>query len=171
MLEKHHGLIHTLDLSYNPLSHLSVDYLLPFIKVHACYNVIWHNCDEINVQDPGCGLAHLNFGYTDIGTEGVEALAAALQLNKSVKNLQLNGCKIGRKGGIAIASMLQINPHIHTLGLRSADLDADSVIAMATVLQANRALTCVDLSRPLIYTLLEEPTIHLSRMLRVTKCN
>lgn len=120
-------------------------------------------------QHPGCSLACLNLGYTDIGTKGVEALAAALQLNKSVTNLQLNGCKLGRKGGIAIASMLQINPRIHTLGLRAADLDADSIIAMATVLQANRALTHVDLSRPLIYTLQEEPTVHISRMLRVCK--
>lgn len=119
------------------------------------------------MQEPSCSLAYLNLGYTDIGIEGVEALAAALELNKSVTNLQLNGCKIGRKGGIAVASMLQINPRIHTLGLRSTDLDTDSVIAMATVLQANRSLAHVDLSRPLIYTLQEEPTIHISRMLRV----
>ena len=121
------------------------------------------------MQDPNCSLVDLNLSYTEIGTEGVEALAGGLQLNKSVASLQLNGCKIGRKGGIAVASMLQINPRIHTLGLRSADLDADSIIAMATVLQANKALTCVDLSRPLIYTLQEEPTVHMSRMLRVRK--
>ena len=120
------------------------------------------------MQRAGCPLSHLDLSYTDIGVEGVEALAAALQFNSSVTNLQLNGCKMGRKGGIALASMLQINTHIRTLGLRAADLDADSVIAMSTVLQSNSSLTCVDLSRPLIFSLQEEPTIHLSRMLRVS---
>ena len=119
------------------------------------------------MQSDGCVLSYLNLSYTDVTGEGVELLSGALQLNKSVLNLQLNGCKIGRRGGIGLASMLQVNPVIQTLGLASADLDTDTVIAMATVLQANRALRKVDLSRPLLFSLQEEPAVHLSKMLKV----
>lgn len=132
-----------------------------------CMHAITSDMHAHTMQRPGCSMSHLDLGYTEIGVEGIEALAGALQFNRSITSLQLNGCKMGRKGGIALASMLQINTHIRSLGLRATDLDADSVIAMSTVLQANSSLACVDLSRPLIFTLQEEPTIHLSRMLRV----
>ncbi len=109
----------------------------------------------------------LDLSYTDISIAGVEAIANVLQLNRSVENLQLNGCKMGRKGGIAVASMLQVNQTVHALGLSSADLETDAVVAMCTVLQGNRALRAVDISRPLLHSLQEEPVVHLSRMLKV----
>ena len=109
----------------------------------------------------------LDLSHTDVTVEGVETLSSVLQLNKSVEVLELNGLKMGRKGGISVASMLQINHTIHTLGLSSADLETDSVIAMCTILQANKTLRVVNLSRPLLYSLQDEPTVHLFRMLRV----
>ena len=109
----------------------------------------------------------MNLSYTEVSGEGVETLSGGLQLNKSVASLQLHGCKMGRKGGISLASMLQVNPIIHTLGLAAADLDTDSIIAMATVLKANKTLRRVDFSRPLLFSLQEEPTVHLSKMLKV----
>ncbi len=123
----------------------------------------------VSLQSEGCSLSYLNLSHTGVTGEGVEALSGVLQFNKSVVNLQLNGCKIGHRGGISLASMLQVNPVIHTLGLCAADLDTASIIAMATVLQANRVLRKVDLSRPLFFSVQEEPTGHLSKMFKVCR--
>lgn len=118
-------------------------------------------------QDPACSLCSLDLSYNDLEAEGIGILSDALQFNKSVAKLELNGCKMGHKGGLQIASMLQVNVTIKRLGLGRTDLSTDCIIAMATVLQGNKALQSVDLSRPLLHSLLEETTVHLSKMLQV----
>lgn len=79
----------------------------------------------------------------------------------------LDGNSIGRKGGIQVAAMLQVNRTLTTLQLARTDLETDCIIAMATVLHGNSTLECVDLTRPLLHSKLEEPTIHISKMLQV----
>ena len=143
-------LVSVLDLCYNPLSNGSTAYLVHYLK------------------DPACSLQTLDLSYTDIVAEGIETLTDALQFNNSITNLQLNGCKMGHKGGISVATMLQVNSTIQQLGLAHCDLNTDSIIAMATVLLGNKALRNVDLSRPLLQSLQEETTIHLSKMLKVS---
>ena len=91
----------------------------------------------------------------------------SLQLNNSISTLVLDGCKIGHRGGISLASMLQVNKSIQRLGLAAADLDTDCIIAISTVLHGNKSVTTIDLSRPLLHSKLEEPTIHISKMLQV----
>lgn len=91
----------------------------------------------------------------------------ALQFNKSLHTIVLDGNTLGHVGGLQVAAMLQVNLSIARLGLASTDLDTDSVIAMATVLGANKVLRAVDISRPLLHSKMEESTIHLSTMLQV----
>lgn len=84
-----------------------------------------------------------------------------------MSTLSLGGCKIGHSGGIHIASMLQVNNTIRKLDLSSTDLDTDCVIAIATVLHGNKSVSSIDLSRPLLHSKFEETTVHISKMLQV----
>ena len=79
----------------------------------------------------------------------------------------MDGNPLQRKGGIQMAAMLQVNRTLERLSLAGTDLHTDCVIAMATVLQGNSTLKSLDLSRPLLHSKMEEPTIHMSRMLQV----
>lgn len=63
--------------------------------------------------------------------------------------------------------MLQVNKSIQKLSLSATDLDTDCLIALSTVLRGNRAVTSIDLCRPLLHSKLEETTIHISKMLQV----
>eukprot|EP00731_Ephydatia_muelleri_P015401 Em0008g1121a len=110
----------------------------------------------------------LNLSYNDItGSDGAILLSDALQFNRTLKAITLDGNPIGRKGGIQVAAMLQVNRTLTTLGLARTDLDTDCIIAVATVLHGNSTLECVDLTRPLLHSKQEEPTIHISKMLQV----
>ena len=46
-------------------------------------------------------------------------------------------------------------------------IELDSIIAFATVLNYNETLQGLNLDRPVLRTLGEEPTVHISKMLRV----
>ena len=66
-----------------------------------------------------------------------------------------------------MASMLQVNTTLKKLSMAHTDLHTDSVIAMATVLHGNQSISCIDMSRPLLHSHMEETTIHISKMLKV----
>ncbi|XP_032888092.1 leucine-rich repeat-containing protein 34-like [Amblyraja radiata] len=105
----------------------------------------------------------------DIGSNGAEWLAKALQLNISVRHLRVNGNKIGNKGGMHFATMLQLNRTLESLDIADCDLGIQCVIGLATVLNHNKALKSIDVGRPLVYTLQEEMTVHMADMLHVNQ--
>ncbi|XP_078265954.1 leucine-rich repeat-containing protein 34 isoform X1 [Rhinoraja longicauda] len=114
-------------------------------------------------------LIDLNLMCNDIGSNGAEWLAKALQLNISVKHLRMNGNKIGNKGGMHFATMLQLNNTLESLDLADCDLGIQSVIGLATVLNHNKSLKSINVSRPLVYSLQEEMTVHMADMLHVNQ--
>ena len=63
--------------------------------------------------------------------------------------------------------MLQVNTTLTHLTLSNTHLHTDCIIAIATVLHGNQTIQCLDLSRPLLHSCLEESTIHISKMLKV----
>ncbi|XP_043926015.1 leucine-rich repeat-containing protein 34 isoform X1 [Protopterus annectens] len=112
-------------------------------------------------------LRHLNLMCNDIATKGAEFLTKALLDNETLKQLRINGNKIGNKGGMHFASMLQINATLEELDLGDTDLGTQSLIALATVLTHNSTIKSINLSRPLLYDLQEETTVHMTKMLKV----
>ena len=81
--------------------------------------------------------------------------------------MSLDGNLLERKGGLDLASMLQVNSTLTHLALSNTHLHTDCIIAMATVLHGNQTIQCLDFSRPLLHSCLEESTIHISKMLKV----
>lgn len=96
----------------------------------------------------------------------MQAIAAALQLNSTLKSLNLAGNKFANKGGMYMASMLQVNTTLEHINLADTDLGAESVIAFATVLNQNSTVTYLNINRPLIQSRQEETTIHIAKMLK-----
>uniref|UniRef100_UPI00398F0A69 leucine-rich repeat-containing protein 34-like n=1 Tax=Pristiophorus japonicus TaxID=55135 RepID=UPI00398F0A69 len=105
----------------------------------------------------------------EIGSNGAAWIAKALQLNKSLKNLKMTGNKIGNKGGMHFATMLQLNHTLEVLDLGDCDLGIQSLIALATVLNNNKTVKVINVSRPLLYTLQEESTVHMAHMLQINQ--
>ena len=83
-------------------------------------------------------------GYDDV--TGIQALAAALQKNKTLVSLDLNECYIKWDGGVAIAKMLKHNKGLTTLNLRENDIGLEGGRAIAEMLeQHNKGLTTLNL--------------------------
>ena len=77
-----------LNLGYNSIGDKSIEYIAEYIKVYVCTTIdtcvcIYttykiHSC--FFVQTENCPLKTLDLSYTDIGPEGAEKLANALQV-------------------------------------------------------------------------------------------
>jgi len=133
-----------------------------------------------NITDEGCEdigsliscnkfLEEINLMCNDFGADGAGHLAKALFNNTTLKVLRLNGNKIGNKGGMAFAQALQINTTLKSLDIGDADLTIECLIALATVLRENHSLEAINVNRPLLWTVQEEPTDHFTRMIKVNR--
>ncbi|XP_013070074.1 leucine-rich repeat-containing protein 34-like isoform X1 [Biomphalaria glabrata] len=114
-------------------------------------------------------IEELNLMCNNFGSEGAAALAKALLTNTTVKVLRLNGNKIGNNGGMCFAQALQVNTTLENLDIGDADLTIECLIALATVLRENKTLKALNVNRPILWTVQEEPTDHFTRMIKVNK--
>ncbi|XP_034145307.1 leucine-rich repeat-containing protein 34 isoform X1 [Esox lucius] len=105
----------------------------------------------------------------DIQTDGAEYLAKSLTTNSALRSLRLTGNKIGNHGAMHFARMLQVNTTLQELDLADSDLETQSVIAFAIVLNNNKSLRSVNISRPLLFSHMDEAAVHLSGMLQVNQ--
>ncbi|XP_054915416.1 leucine-rich repeat-containing protein 34-like isoform X1 [Poeciliopsis prolifica] len=112
-------------------------------------------------------LRSLDLTFNNIETNGAEVLASSLQGNSSLLSLRLSGNKIGRNGGLKLAGMLRVNMTLQELELGECDLEMHSMIDLSTALKNNTTLRSVDMSRALLFSLLEEWAVHFSKMLPV----
>eukprot|EP00916_Digyalum_oweni_P015310 GHVL01025039.1.p1 GENE.GHVL01025039.1~~GHVL01025039.1.p1 ORF type:complete len:437 (+),score=11.99 GHVL01025039.1:16-1326(+) len=115
-------------------------------------------------------LKELNLMCNDIGPAGAESLAKALHTNETLRLLRLNGNKLEtkeHKGGMHFAQALQINTSLEHLDLGDTDLRTESVIALGTVLLHNSTIKSINVNRPILFTHMEEPTVHFAKMLKV----
>ncbi|XP_032407931.1 leucine-rich repeat-containing protein 34 isoform X1 [Xiphophorus hellerii] len=138
-----------LDMGYNNISDEGAAYLAKLLEA----------------QDTM--LRSLDLTFNNIQTNGAEVLASSLQGNSSLLSLRLSGNKIGRKGGLNLAGMLRVNMTLQELELGECDLEMQSMIALSTALKNNTTLRSVDVSRALLFSLLEEWAVHFSKMLPV----
>uniref|UniRef100_A0A3P8S388 Leucine rich repeat containing 34 n=1 Tax=Amphiprion percula TaxID=161767 RepID=A0A3P8S388_AMPPE len=126
-----------------------------------------------NIGDDGAGhlaellqqnsaLRSLDLMFNDIETDGAKALTKS-----SLLSLRLSGNKLGNRAAMDLVSMLQVNNTLQELQLDDCDLATQSVIALSIVLKSNKVLRCLDISRPLLFSLQEDWVIHFSEMLAV----
>ncbi|XP_065114469.1 leucine-rich repeat-containing protein 34 isoform X1 [Paramisgurnus dabryanus] len=122
-----------------------------------------------NIIQESESLQFLDLMCNDIEAEGAEMIAKSLHQNKSLRTLRMTGNKIGNKGAMQLAAMLQINSTLVELDVSDCDLTTQSVIAFAIVLSNNRRIRAINISRPLLFSLQEETTVHMAKMLVVNK--
>ncbi|XP_034153989.2 leucine-rich repeat-containing protein 34 [Pangasianodon hypophthalmus] len=142
--------VKALDLSYNRISDEGAVHLADLIQ------------ENVALQD-------LDLMCNDIGADGAERIAKSLHHNTTLKRLRMTGNKIGNKGAMHFASMLQINSALEELDVSDCDLDTQSLITFAIVLTNNRSLVSVNVSRPVLFSLQEETTVHTARMLELNR--
>nr|XP_032801373.1 leucine-rich repeat-containing protein 34-like isoform X1 [Petromyzon marinus] len=121
------------------------------------------------LQEESCWLTSLDLSLNDIGPRGARALGQVLQTNRSLMSLNLAGNKVGEEGGVSLATALQTNVGLRSLDLHHCDLGTDSIIAFSTALSYNSSVEELNLSRPLLFSLQEETTVHVARMLRANR--
>ncbi|KAK7494099.1 hypothetical protein BaRGS_00014572 [Batillaria attramentaria] len=117
-------------------------------------------------------ITSIDLRYNHIGNEGAKVIAAMLKKNDTLWTLRLNGNKIetkALKGGMYFAQALQVNTTLLHLDLADSDLRTESVIALATVLMHNHTLKALNVSRPILFTVMEDTTVHYAKMLKVNK--
>lgn len=112
-------------------------------------------------------LRELNLMGNDITGTGATHIANALKVNKGLVVLKMVGNPIGTTGGLRIAQALQINNVLEFIDLGECGQTITSCVAFATMLRSNTTIRSLNLSRQLLWTQQEEPTVHMADMLCV----
>ena len=112
-------------------------------------------------------IQEINMMCNEITDKGASYIGDALGEAKSLKCLQMNGNKIGDDGGMEMAKALIRSEYLASLDLGDCDLGIDSIIAICSVLQYNENLVALNLSRPLIFSIQEEASVHIGKLLKV----
>ncbi|VDP79932.1 unnamed protein product [Echinostoma caproni] len=97
-------------------------------------------------------VSSLDLRYNRLTDIGAKVLATFLLEYNLLEELNLMGNDIGALGATYIADALK---------------NITSCVAFATMLRGNRALKGINLNRQLLWTLQEEPTVHIAKMLCV----
>ncbi|XP_007252411.4 leucine-rich repeat-containing protein 34 [Astyanax mexicanus] len=147
---RNEGSVKAVDLRYNRIADEGAGHLADLLQENEALESLDLMCNDIEVQ-------------------GAERLAKSLHQNATLKRLRMTGNKIGNKGAKHFASMLQINTSLEDLDVSDCDLGTQSLIAFAIVLNNNRNIRSINISRPLLFSLQEETTIHMARMLAVNQ--
>ena len=87
------------------------------------------------------------YGNKEIGDEGAKALAEALKVNTTVKELFLQLCGIGDDGAAAFAEALRSNTSLTELHLGGCNIGDDGAAALAEALRSNTSVTRLNLQR------------------------
>ncbi|XP_072514409.1 leucine-rich repeat-containing protein 34 [Salminus brasiliensis] len=142
--------VKALDLRYNRISDEGAVHLADLLQENVALQSLDLMCNDIEVL-------------------GAERIAKSLHRNVTLKRLRMTGNKIGNKGAMHLASMMQINTSLEELDMSDCDLGTQSLIAFAIVLSNNRTVLSINVSRPLLFSLQEETTVHMARMLAVNQ--
>jgi Leucine-rich repeat (LRR) protein len=94
------NVIHTLNLSGNPLSFVCIEWLCHLLR------------------SPQCKIANLNIDETGLGNVGSVCILQALLHNTSITTLYLSSNGISDVGLGPLAGVLRVHPNLNTLWLR-----------------------------------------------------
>ena len=99
------------------------------------------------LKNPLSQLDSLHLNICNIGDAGAIALARSLEINKTLKTLDLRDNDIGDHGTIALAEALRENQSLENIFLDGNHISDHGAIALATALRENRGLKKVFLDR------------------------
>jgi Ran GTPase-activating protein (RanGAP) involved in mRNA processing and transport len=121
-------------------------------------------------QDAGdytCALKSICLQGNDITESGCAKICMNLTYNSSIVDVNLNGNPLGNEGGMALAQMLSKNNTLQKLDIGNTELGTESVVALATVMKTNASITHLNMENPRLYSLQEESTVQICKMLQV----
>ena len=135
------ALVTMFQVNKSTLTHLDLSGNQTFLKAYCIFQALQHNTT----------LVHLNLSNTGlVATEDtVQALTTMLQVNKTIKHLDLSeNFKFSDSGAYCVFRALQDNTSLIHLNLRNVDLigKVDAAQALTTMLQVNKTLAHLDLS-------------------------
>mmetsp|Transcript_11144 Transcript_11144/g.12265 ORF Transcript_11144/g.12265 Transcript_11144/m.12265 type:complete len:675 (+) Transcript_11144:32-2056(+) len=108
-------------------------------------------------------LTHLDLSFSNLGTNGWEALAKALKQNSTLKSIKLGNCFAGPAGGDAIAGALAENKSLTSINLSLNRLGKEGGLAVMKALKTNDTLESLNISHNSIP---EEVFVELVRVLK-----
>eukprot|EP00437_Effrenium_voratum_P046792 CAMPEP_0181517650 /NCGR_PEP_ID=MMETSP1110-20121109/64825_1 /TAXON_ID=174948 /ORGANISM="Symbiodinium sp., Strain CCMP421" /LENGTH=513 /DNA_ID=CAMNT_0023647957 /DNA_START=22 /DNA_END=1563 /DNA_ORIENTATION=- len=145
----------------------------PFLcRLDLSYNLLGDEGAKqlASLMGPGpraSALSSLQLRSNDIGPEGAEALCGALRNTRSLRRFDISMNPLGKEGGLLVVSLLQKSPELLELLMGDTKSDIDVLVALAAVLRRHPSqLKVLDVQNPRIFTLQEDHTVHLGKMLR-----
>ena len=134
------GLVSLLDAlqSSTCVEYFSLDCMKELVgqNMEAVANLVKHTVSIESLYLMGCG----------IDGDGVVLLCEALEVNKSLRDLNLSRNLIGSRGAEALGRYLKTNPALSRLELGKSYGTEDNLAALATGLKNNTNLEVLDLS-------------------------
>ncbi|CAH3184204.1 unnamed protein product, partial [Porites lobata] len=98
------------------------------------------------VLEANTTLTNLNLSLNNIGSAGAESLATALKTNTNLTKLNLRSNNIGPAGGESLATGLKTNTTLKNLNLSFNSIGPAGAESLAAALRANTTLTNLNLS-------------------------
>ena len=90
-------------------------------------------------------LQFLDLGYNQIDDAGARAIGVVLQVNQSIQELNIEYNQIGEKGAQALGTALQTNHTLQSLNLEENKIGDAGAQALGTALQVNQSLQSLNL--------------------------
>ena len=105
--------------------------------------IVWKAVDGLLKNNPE--KKNLNLNETQIGTTGIQALGAALQVNHTLQSLNFWQNQISDIGAQALGTALQVNHMLQLLGIEDNHIGDAGTQALGTALQVNQSLQSLSL--------------------------
>ena len=99
------------------------------------------------VLETNTTLTNLNLSDNDLGPAGAESLATALKTNTTLTNLDLSVNNLGPAGAESLATALKTNTILTNLDLSGNNVGPAGAESLATALKTNTSLTNLNLRR------------------------
>ena len=96
---------------------------------------------KLSDQLKSCEMSVLDFKGNTLSIGNIKELAEILEDNRTVKKLNLIGCKIGIQGVKLLAKALEVNEGIKILNLNYNDLCDEGAQCLANALKMNETIT------------------------------
>ena len=97
------------------------------------------------VLEANTTLTNLDLQGNNIGPTGAESLATALKTNTTLTHLDLSGNNIAPGGAVSLATALKTNTTLTNLDLQGNNIGPGGAVSLAAALKTNTTLTKLDL--------------------------
>ena len=135
ILESQRETLLELNLSYNPLSSVGIDYLIEPLSDPPV---------GVSSIMPSCVLQTLDLTNTQLGTKGATSISRLIKNNRTLKTLLLGGNDLKQRGISKIAPELANNHSLQTISLQNNKLGVRGASIFAKALYTNTTATIQD---------------------------